>query len=104
MFFMLLSNYPSFPIKKRPAGKSDKSQNSLKENLFYFYFCASLCQLCLDSLSIILGYAFLNRLWSLVNNSLSFLQAQTCDLANNLDNVDLVSASGLQDTSNSVFT
>ena len=54
-------------------------------------------ELLLESLSVVLGDRFLNGLRSLVNESLSFLQTKTGDLADSLDDGDLVSAGGLQD-------
>ena len=59
--------------------------------------CASLGELRLERLSVVLGDAFLNSLRSLVNESLSFLQAEAGSFLDNLDDVDLVRASGLED-------
>ena len=53
---------------------------------------ASLFQLSLDGLCIFLRSSFLNGGRNLVNLSLSFLQAQAGDSANNLDNADLLLA------------
>lgn len=68
----------------------------MKQKLLQFDLSASLGELRLKSLSVVLGNAFLNGLRSLVNHSLSFLQAQAGSFLNNLDNVDLVCASRLQ--------
>ena len=54
-------------------------------------------ELLFESLSVVLADAFLNSLGSLVNNSLSFLQAETGSLTNSLDDSDLVAAGRLQD-------
>ena len=64
--------------------------------LLNFDFCASLGELLADCVSVILGNAFLNSLRSVVNNFLSFLQAQASDLTDNLNDSDLVAASALQ--------
>ena len=58
---------------------------------------ASLGELRLHGLGVVLGNAFLDSLRSLVNDSLGFLQAQAGQLADNLDDLDLVGAGGLQD-------
>ena len=55
-----------------------------KGNLFYFYFSASLSQLSLQSLGIVLRNAFLDVLGSAVNQSLGFLQTQAGSLTDNL--------------------
>ena len=68
----------------------------MKKKLLYFDFCASLGQLLADCVRIVLGNAFLNSLRCVVNNFLRFLQAQAGDLADNLDDRDLVAASALQ--------
>ena len=88
--------------KKEPAGTCPAGSFLIKTNwknpnLFYFNFSASLGQLSLDGLCIILGNALFQSLWCAINYFFCFLQAQASDLANNLDYVDLVSASGLQD-------
>ena len=54
--------------------------------------CACSGELFLDLLCVFLGNAFLEDLGSAFNQVLSVLQAQTGDFANNLDNVELLSA------------
>ena len=54
-------------------------------------------ELLLDGVSLILGNLLLNSLGSAVYESLRFLQAETCDLTNNLDNADLAGACALED-------
>ena len=51
----------------------------------------------LDLLSFFLGNAFLNRLGATLNHVLSFLQTQTGDLTDNLDNAQLLVAETSQD-------
>jgi hypothetical protein len=58
------------------------------------YSCAGSFQLSLDVLSLSLRSSLLNSLRSFLNQSLSLLQAQTCDLLNSLDNCHLVVAEG----------
>ena len=65
--------------------------------LLNFDFSASLGELRLERLSVVLGDAFLDSLRSLVDERLSFLQAQAGSFLDNLDDVNLVRASGLED-------
>lgn len=65
--------------------------------LFHLYLCTGSLELLLNSLSILLGYLLLNSLGSAVYESLCFLQAETGDLANSLDDSNLVAANALQD-------
>ena len=65
--------------------------------LFDLDLSACLFELSLDRVSIVLRDAFLNSLGAAVNQSLSFLQTETGDLTNNLDNSDLTGTRGLQD-------
>ena len=58
---------------------------------------ASLGQLLLDVLSLSLGDLLLDSLGSAIDDSLSFLQAQTGDLLHQLDDLHLGSASLSQD-------
>ena len=67
------------------------------DELFHLYFCTCSFELLLNSLSILLGYLLLNSLGSAVYESLCFLQAKTGDLANSLDDSNLVAANALQD-------
>ena len=69
----------------------------MKDKLFHLYFCTGSFELLLNSLSILLGYLLLNSLGSAVYESLSFLQTETGDLTNSLDDSDLVAADALQD-------
>ena len=68
----------------------------LKQKLLQLYSCTSSLELALQILSVSLGYAFLYRSRSAINQSLSFLQAETSSLTNSLDYVDLACASVLQ--------
>ena len=52
--------------------------------------CAGLDELSLDLLSVFLGDAFLNVLGATLDQVLSLLQAQTGDLADDLDNAQLL--------------
>ena len=52
--------------------------------------CAGLDELSLDLLSVLLGDAFLNVLGATLDQVLSLLQAQTGDLADDLDNAQLL--------------
>ena len=54
--------------------------------------CACLGEGSLNLLSLILGNAFLNGLGSALDQILSVLQTQTGQLADSLDNVELLSA------------
>ena len=65
--------------------------------LFNLNLSACFFELRLDGVSLILGNLFLDGLRATVNQRLSFLQTETGDLANNLDNSDLTGARGLQD-------
>ncbi len=67
------------------------------DELFHLYFCTCSFELLLNSLCILLGYLLLNSLGSAVYESLCFLQAKTGDLANSLDDSNLVAANALQD-------
>ena len=58
--------------------------------------CACSLESLLNRLSLILGNAFLNGLRSTLNHLLSFLKSETGDLTNCLDNVELLSAEGLE--------
>ena len=60
--------------------------------LFEFYLCADFFELSLCSLSVLFGNAFFNCLGNSVNNCLSLCKAETCDLADCLDDLDLLSA------------
>ena len=64
----------------------------LSQLLFQSNLCALCLELCLQLLSLSLGCALLNYLRSAVNYFLSFLQAKTSCLTNNLDNLNLVRA------------
>ena len=64
--------------------------------LLNFNGSAGLGKSSLDLLSLVLGNAFLNGLGCALNQILSVLQAQTGDLANSLDNVQLVSTKACQ--------
>ena len=67
--------------------------------LFRLYVGSNFLQLCNHLVGIFLAYAFLNRLGSGVNQLFCFFQAQARDFSDDLDNLDLLSASGLQDLS-----
>ena len=67
-----------------------------RELRFQLNGSASLSQLSLQSLGIVLRNAFLNVLGSAVNQSLGFLQTQAGSLTDNLDHGDLVGAGSLQ--------
>ena len=64
-----------------------------KETLLQLNLSASSLELLLDLVSLSLRSSLLDGLRSGVNLLLSFLQAQTGDLADNLDNTDLRGAS-----------
>ena len=64
--------------------------------LFKFNFSSFSLELLLQALSLGLSQTFLNFAWSLVNESLSFLQAKTSELLNEFDNFELVSTSSLE--------
>ena len=69
----------------------------IKQKLLEFDLSASLFELSLESLSVVLGNCFLDSLGSAVNNSLSFLQTKTGSLTDSLDDSNLVAAGSLQD-------
>ena len=54
-------------------------------------------ELGLDGLGLFLGHAFLERLGGAVDEVLGFLEAEAGDFADDLDDVDLLVADGLQD-------
>src|SRR4029079_11756344 len=58
---------------------------------------ADVSELLLDRGGLVLGDAFLDRLWRSLGEILRFLEAQAGDLANDLDDVDLVGADLGQD-------
>ena len=72
-------------IRERLCGK-------IWSQLFQSNLSAFSIQLLLDIFSFFLGNAFLQNLRSAVYNFLSFLQAQTGNFTNNLDNLNLVRA------------
>ena len=69
----------------------------IRLKLLNFNSCACCLESCLNCLSVILGYAFLNSLGSALNEVLSVLKSETGDLTNCLDNVELLSAEVLED-------
>ena len=71
--------------------------NQAGMQLFDFDCCADFLELSLDGLSLVLGNSFLKGSGSAVNQSLCFLQAKTCELADNLDDLDLLCASSSKD-------
>ena len=58
--------------------------------------CSSFLESLLNGLSLFLGNAGLNFLRSTLNEVLSVLKSETCDLTNSLDNVELLSAEFLK--------
>ena len=69
----------------------------MKRILLNFDFCASFGELSSESVSVCLGDAFLDCLGSAFNEILCVLQTETGNFADNLDDVELTSACGLQD-------
>ncbi len=66
---------------------------SLKIRLLKGNLSANFLELLLDVLSLSLGSSFLDNLGSSLNCVLSFLKSKSGDLTNNLDNLNLLSAS-----------
>src|SRR5580765_8548195 len=60
--------------------------------LLDFDCSASFRELLLDVLGFFLVYAFLDRLWSAINQVLRFFQAETGDFAYSLDDIDRIGA------------
>ena len=60
-------------------------------------FSTSLLKLSLDRLGLFLGDTLLNGLGSTVDESLRITQRQASDILNDLDNLELGLAGGLQD-------
>ena len=67
------------------------------KTLVNLYFSASFFQLGNQSVSVSLANTFLNGLGSAVNEVLGFLQTEASQVLNDLYDVQLVSAGGLQD-------
>ena len=87
-----------FLRKKRPSRRRVFLTANLKRvELLEGNSSASLFELGLDFLSLVLGNAFLDSLRSILDNFLGFLEAETGDLADNLDDSDLVVAEALED-------
>src|SRR5439155_12667090 len=81
----------------RPPGQRTRSglrpgKRRLKRGLFYFDRRAGLGELLLDGLGFFLVHAFLDRLGSAIDEVLRLLQTEAGDLADSLDDVDLVRA------------
>ena len=68
--------------------------NQAESSLFNLDGCADFLELLLDGLCLILRDGFLDGSGSAVNQSLGFLQTETGDLADNLDDLDLLCAGG----------
>ena len=66
-------------------------------NLLDLDLCASFLEFGSDLLGLVLGDAFLEVLRSAIDEFLGFLQAQAGQSTDDLDDSDLVGASGLQD-------
>ena len=64
--------------------------------LLNFNFCACSLELLSDLVCLVLSDSFLKSLGSCLNKVLSILKTKAGDLTNNLDNVELRSASGLK--------
>ena len=64
--------------------------------LLNFNFCACSLELLSDLLCLFLSNCFLDGLGSRLNEVLSVLKTKAGDLTSNLDNCELVSASGLK--------
>src|SRR5216683_2038973 len=62
------------------------------ESLLDFDLCADFLELLLDGRGLFLGDAFLDRLGRALDEVLGFLEAERGDLADDLDDVDLVAA------------
>src|SRR3978361_1498917 len=60
--------------------------------LLDFDFGADFLELLLDRRGLVLGHAFLDRLGRALDEVLGFLEAERGDLADDLDDVDLVAA------------
>lgn len=85
-------------ILKRPSRRRVFLTANLKRvELLEGDSSASLFELGFDFLSLVLGNAFLDSLRSVLDNFLGFLEAETGDLADNLDDGDLVVAEALED-------
>lgn len=74
----------------------DAHELNLGLKLLKLNLSACLFELLLDLLSVLLGSALLDILGSALNEVLSLLKAETGDLTNSLDNVELLSAEGLK--------
>ena len=68
-----------------------------KIKLLDFNFCACSNEVSFDLFSVFLGNAFLNSLGAFFNESLSFLEAETGNFANCLDNRELAGTEGSED-------
>ena len=85
-------------ILKRPSRRRVFLTANLKRvELLEGDSSASLFELGFDFLSLVLGNAFLDSLRSVLDNFLGFLEAETGDLADNLDDSYLVVAEALED-------
>lgn len=90
----LLKGSPSNSCnKKSGAGKTRTAfESAYKVNLLHFNFSAGFNQLLLGFFGFFLGHGFLQGGGSAVNLVLGFLQAETGQSADNLDDADLVGA------------
>ena len=69
-------------------------KNSDNLRLFDFNCCADSRESFFDLLSFVFSNCFFNCLGSALNEFLSFLKSETCDLTDCLDNVELLVAEG----------
>lgn len=92
-----MSLHQNPPTQKNAAQKDNLSCAAFIfclsfSKLLQFSNSAGFSKLCLESFSLILSNAFLNRFGSALNHILCLFQAKTGDLANCLDNSQLIRA------------
>lgn len=78
--------------KRSLAGYPARDLSICYENLFQFRSCAGFFQLSNHAFGFFLGNSFFDCLGSAVNHFFGFLEAKACQLADNLDHFDLLSA------------
>ena len=88
---------PIFLEMKNSPARGGGAECSWKKQLLDFDSSADFGQLFLDLFAFFLGSAFLDGLGGGFHEVLGFLQAQAGQLADNLDDLDLLGASVLQD-------
>ena len=85
-----------FKLKKPDCTRAVRFLDEQQVNLLDLDLCASFLEFGSDLLGLVLGDAFLEVLRSAIDEFLGFLQAQAGQSTDDLDDSDLVGASGLQ--------